>query len=513
MCLRCGTISAGWEEGGAEMRYEMAGFQVYQDLAQRTKGEFYLGVCGPVRTGKSTFIKRFMELMVLPGIQDENDKERAVDELPQSADGKTIMTTEPKFIPKEAVSVNLFGDNPVKVRLIDCVGYIVKDAAGLFEENEERMVMTPWSKEKMPFAQAAELGTRKVIHDHSTIGIVVTTDGSFGEIARPSYEEAEARTIRELQSIGKPFVVLLNSSRPFSDETQKLAGDLSEKYGVSVMPVNANQLRSEDVQDMMEQMLSAFPVKQIAFHLPKWVEMLPGDHWLKLELIEKARGILEKISRIRDVIPDNFMTESEMIREFKLERIGMENGMVHIDTLFDDSRYYQILSELVGTEIDGEYQLIHLLKEYTEKKEEIEKIGNAWNDVHRKGYGVITPDVQDIVIDDPELIHHGNKFGVKIRAVSPSVHLIQANIETEIAPIVGTKEQAEDLIQYISGQNSDKQESIWETNIFGKTVKQLVEEGMDSKVGRLTDESQIKLQETLQKVINDSNGGMVCIII
>lgn len=491
----------------------MAGFQVYQDLAQRTKGEFYLGVCGPVRTGKSTFIKRFMELMVLPGIQDENDKERAVDELPQSADGKTIMTTEPKFIPKEAVSVNLFGDNPVRVRLIDCVGYIVRDAAGLLEENEERMVMTPWSKEKMPFAQAAELGTRKVIHDHSTIGIVVTTDGSFGEIERPSYEEAEARTIRELQSIGKPFVVLLNSSRPYSDETQKLARDLSEKYGVSVMPVNANQLRSEDVQEMMEQMLSAFPVKQIAFHLPKWVEMLPGDHWLKLELIEKARGILEKISRIRDVVPENFVTESEMIREFKLERIGMENGMVHIDTLFDDSRYYQILSELVGTEIAGEYQLIHLLKEYTEKREEIEKIGNAWNDVHRKGYGVITPDVEDIVIDDPELIHHGNKFGVKIRAVSPSVHLIQANIETEIAPIVGTKEQAEDLIQYISGQNTEKQESIWDTNIFGKTVKQLVEEGMDSKVGRLTDESQLKLQETLQKVINDSNGGMVCIII
>lgn len=491
----------------------MAGFQVYQDLAQRTRGEFYLGVCGPVRTGKSTFIKRFMELMVLPGIQDENDKERAVDELPQSADGRTIMTTEPKFIPKEAVSVKLFGDNPVKVRLIDCVGYIVKEAAGLLEEDEERMVMTPWSKEKMPFAQAAEFGTRKVIHDHSTIGIVVTTDGSFGEIPRAAYEEAEARTIRELQAIGKPFVVLLNSAKPYSDETKKLAQELSGKYGVSVMPVNANQLRSQDVQEMMEEMLSAFPVKQIAFHLPKWVEMLPGDHWLKQELIEKAREILGKITRIRDVVPDNFAMESEMIKEFKLERIGMENGMVHIDTLFDDSRYYQILSELVGTEIAGEYQLIHLLKEYTEKKEEIEKIGNAWNDVHRKGYGVITPDVEDIVIDDPELIHHGNKFGVKIRAVSPSVHLIQANIETEIAPIVGTKEQAEDLIQYISGQNTEKQESIWDTNIFGKTVKQLVEEGMDSKVGRLTDESQLKLQETLQKVINDSNGGMVCIII
>lgn len=491
----------------------MAGFQVYKDLAERTNGEFYLGVCGPVRTGKSTFIKRFMELMVIPGIMDENDRERAVDELPQSADGKMIMTTEPKFIPKEAVSVKLFGENPVKVRLIDCVGYIVKEAAGLFEENGERMVMTPWSQEEMPFTQAAEYGTRKVIHDHSTIGIVVTTDGSFGEIPREAYKEAEERTIRELQNIGKPFVVLLNSAKPYSAEARELADKMEQEYGVSVMPINANQLRSEDVQSMMEEMLSAFPVKQIAFHMPKWVEMLPRDHWLKCELIEKAKEILGKVSIIRDVKAENFSVQSDMIKQFQLDRIGMENGMVHINTLFDDSKYYQILSELVGTEISGEYQFIHLLKEYTEKKKEIEKVSEAWNDVHRKGYGVISPGVEDIMIDEPELIHHGNKYGVKIRAVSPSVHLIQANIETEIAPIVGTKEQAEDLIQYIAGQNVEKKESIWETNIFGKTVQQLVEEGIDSKVSRLTDESQAKLQDTLQKVINDSNGGMVCIII
>lgn len=491
----------------------MAGFQVYRDLAERTKGEFYIGVCGPVRTGKSTFIKRFMELLVLPGIVDEHDRERATDELPQSADGKTIMTTEPKFIPKEAVSVNLFGDNQVKVRLIDCVGYIVKEAAGLFEDDSERMVMTPWSKEKMPFTQAAEYGTRKVIHDHSTVGIVVTTDGSFGEIPREAYQEAEARTIQELKSIGKPFIVLLNSAKPYSEETTKIVDKINQDYGVSAMAVNCNQLRSEDIQGIMEKMLSSFPVNQIAFHLPKWVEMLPREHWLKSELIEKVHEILERISKIRDVTQENFATESDMIRQFKIEHIGMENGMVSINTIFDDSKYYQILSELVGAEIEGEYQLIHLLKEYVEKKSEIDKIGDAWNEVHRKGYGVITPSVDEIIIDEPELIHHGNKFGVKIKAVSPSVHLIQANIETEIAPIVGTQQQAEDLIQYISGKNTEKQESIWDTNIFGKTVQQLVEEGMENKVNRLTDESQLKLQETIQKVINDSNGGLVCIII
>ena len=369
----------------------MSGFKVYQDLAERTNGEFYLGVCGPVRTGKSTFIKRFMELMVIPGIEDENEKERTTDELPQSADGKTIMTTEPKFIPKEAVSVNLYGENQVKVRMIDCVGYIVQEAEGIREEENERMVMTPWSKEPMPFSEAAEFGTRKVIHDHSTLGIVVTTDGSFGEISREAYVPAEERTIQELKSIGKPFVVLLNTVKPFGEEAKELAQKLSEKYEVSVLPVNCNQLRNEDIGRIMEQMLSVFPIRQLVFRIPKWVEMLPIDHWLKKELIESVRKILDKISLVRDVIRDNFAVDNDMIREFKIDSIGMENGIVQIEALFDDSRYYQIISELVGTPIEGEYQLIHLLKEYVGKKEEIEKLSDAWKEVHAKGYGVITP--------------------------------------------------------------------------------------------------------------------------
>ena len=491
----------------------MEEFQVYTDIASRTNGEIYLGVCGPVRTGKSTFIKRFMEQLVIPSITNEHDRQRAVDELPQSADGKTIMTTEPKFIPKEAVGVRLLGDNEVKVRLIDCVGYIVDGANGLTEDGEERMVMTPWSKEPMPFTRAAEFGTRKVIHEHSTVGVVVTTDGSFGELERSAYLEAEERTIRELKEIGKAFVVLVNSIHPYSEETRNIVQEISEQYNVEAMAVNAGQLRSEDIQAILERLLHSFPVTQIEFNLPKWVEMLPNTHWLKAELLEKVREILDKISKISDVTGEHFQTESDMIKEFHIRKIGMENGKVEIDTLFDDTRYYQILSELVGTEISGEYQLIRLLKEYTAQKEEISKMGQAWQEVHQKGYGVITPSTDEITIEEPQLIHHGNKYGVKLKAVSPSVHMIRANIETEIAPIVGTQEQAEDLLEYIAQQGGPDKEGIWDTNIFGKTVRQLVEEGMSGKVSKLTQESQLKLQETIQKVINDSNGGLVCIII
>lgn len=491
----------------------MEEFQVYTDIASRTNGEIYLGVCGPVRTGKSTFIKRFMELLVLPAITNEHDRQRAVDELPQSADGKTIMTTEPKFIPKEAVGVRLMGDNEVRMRLIDCVGYIVNGANGLTEDGEERMVMTPWSKEPMPFTQAAEFGTQKVIHDHSTVGVVVTTDGSFGELERGVYLEAEERTIRELKEIGKAFVVLVNSIHPYSEETVNVVQEIRDKYDVEAMAVNASQLRKEDILEIMERILRAFPVSQIEFNLPKWVEMLPNSHWLKAELFEKVRQILTGIAKISDVTREHFQVDSDMIKEFHIRKIGMENGKVLIDTLFDDTKYYQILSELVGTEIPGEYQLIRLLKEYAAQKEEISKIGQAWQEVHQKGYGVITPTTDEITIEEPHLIHHGNKYGVKLKAVSPSIHMIRANIETEIAPIVGTEEQAKDLLDYIAEQGGPDKDGIWDTNIFGKTVRQLVDEGMSGKVNKLTQESQLKLQETIQKVINDSNGGLVCIII
>lgn len=491
----------------------MEQFDLYRDIKERTGGDMYIGVVGPVRTGKSTFIKRFMDLLVIPGIEDVHEKERANDELPQSAAGKTIMTTEPKFIPKDAVSVQLTDDVSVNVRMVDCVGYMVEGATGHIENEQERMVKTPWFDEEIPFTQAAEIGTKKVIDEHSTIGIVITTDGSFSEISREAYGKAEERAINELKRIGKPFVVLLNSTHPYSKETKEEVERLSELYKVAAMPVNCEQLKREDITAILEQALSVFPITQVSFHLPKWVEMLAPSHWLKQELLEKARGILNSISQIRDVTADNLLADSESVKEFHLDRIDAKNGEVTIQTIFDDKYYYEIISELTGMRIEDEYQMISLLKELAGKRSEFDKIGIACEEVRVKGYGVVAPSREEISIEEPEIIKHGNKFGVKIKAVSPSVHMIKANIETEIAPIVGSEEQAQDLIRYIEENGKDNPDGIWNTNIFGKSIRQLVDDGIQSKVNRLTEESQLKLQETIQKVINDSNGGLVCIII
>ncbi|MFW5632210.1 MAG: stage IV sporulation protein A [Acetivibrio ethanolgignens] len=486
---------------------------IYKDIQIRTGGEIYIGVVGPVRTGKSTFIKRFMDLMVIPNMEDVHSRERAVDELPQSAAGKTIMTTEPKFIPKEAAEITFSEDTKASVRLIDCVGYMVDGAKGHIENEQERMVKTPWFEEEIPFTQAAELGTRKVITDHSTIGIVITTDGSFGEIPRENYQAPEERTIRELKNLGKPFIVLLNSNRPYSEDTQSLADTLSNRYDVTVLPVNCQQLKKEDIHQIMAQMLSAFPVSRVNFYLPKWIEMLSGKHWLKLELLSQVKEILTKLTLIKDVRADLLETQSPYIRRFKLDKINLENGNVDINVEFDDQYYYQILSDVVGTPIEGEYQLFSILRELAEKKKEYEKVGSALNEVRQRSYGVVTPSLTEIKLEEPEIIKHGNRYGVKIKALAPSIHMISADIETEIAPIVGSKEQAEDLIQYIAANGRNDKNGIWETNIFGKSIRELVEDGIQNKVHKLTDDSQLKLQEAIQKVVNDSNGGLVCIII
>jgi stage IV sporulation protein A len=491
----------------------MDNFNVYKDIQARTNGEIYIGVVGPVRTGKSTFIKRFMDLLVIPGIEDVHSKERAIDELPQSAAGKTIMTTEPKFIPKEAANIQLSGDTSVKIRLIDCVGYMVDGASGHIENEQERMVKTPWYDYEIPFTEAAELGTKKVINEHATIGVVITTDGSFGEIPRDNYEVAEARTIMELKRLGKPFIVLLNSSHPYSEETIALAESIGSKYGVAVVPMNCEQLRKDDIHKIMEQILSVFPISQLEFYVPKWVEMLPGDHWMKQDLVNSVRNLIDNLSIIRDIKASNLVADSEYIKNVKLDQIQMENGNVKISFDFDDKYYYQILSDMIGVPIAGEYQLIATLRELAAKKNEYSKVGSACDEVRYKGYGIVTPSMEEITIEEPELVKHGNKFGVKIKALAPSIHMIKANIETEIAPIVGSEEQANDLIQYIAESTKDNPEGIWATNIFGKSIKQLVDDGINAKVNKLTDESQMKLQETIQKVVNDSNGGLVCIII
>ena len=487
-------------------------YDLYKDIQHRTGGEIYLGVVGPVRTGKSTFIKRFMNLLVLPYMEDEHEKERAQDEMPQSAGGKTITTTEPKFIPKEAAHVKLGADIDVKVRLIDCVGYMVEGATGHMEKEEERMVKTPWSVEEIPFTKAAEIGTRKVIRDHSTIGIVVTCDGSFGELSRESFLEAEERTIKELQALGKPYVVLLNSEKPYAEETRALADEISEKYQVTVMPINCEQLKKEDINHIMENILYEFPLTMIEFYMPKWVEMLPCDHKMKKDIISQLKLLMGNLNHIRDITTDRFLVESEYVKKCKLDGVDMSDGSVRIVLDVDDAYYYEMLSELVGESIGSEYQLLATLREMAKMKREYVKVLHALEAVRYKGYGVVKPDRQEIVLETPELIKQGNKFGVKIKAESPSIHMIKASIETEISPIVGTEEQARDLIQYISDTGTSE-EGIWETNIFGKTVEQLVNDGITGKISMINEESQVKLQETMQKIVNDSNGGMVCIII
>lgn len=488
-------------------------FHVYKDIKARTGGEIYIGVVGPVRTGKSTFIKRFMELMVLPNMEDEHNRNQTRDELPQSAAGKTIMTTEPKFIPKEAAKIELEDGIQAKVRLIDCVGFIVDGAAGHIENDAERLVRTPWYDHEIPFTKAAEIGTRKVINDHSTIGIVVTTDGTIGELKRPSYLAAEERTIQELKNLKKPFVVLLNSTRPYSDETVELAKGMSQKYGVSVIPTNCEQLKKEDIYHILESVLLEFPVTQMDFFIPKWLEILPSGHWLKSGVIQTVKEVVHQVSQMKDITSKLLAVASDAIQGMRVNRMDMSDGRISIGVQIDDGYYYQILSDYVGLPIEGEYQLMQTLSSLAQMQKEYEKVQNALNQVRLRGYGVVTPERSEIILDEPQVIKHGNKYGVKMKAEAPSINMIKAHIETEIAPIVGSEQQAEDLIAYIRQNARESEEGIWNTNIFGKSIEQIVEDGIQAKVSQMTEDCQMKLQDTLQKIINDSNGGMICIII
>ncbi len=487
-------------------------FQLYSDMKARTNGEIYIGVVGPVRSGKSTFIKRFMDILVLPHMEDENVKKRTQDELPQSASGRTIMTTEPKFVPKEAAEIVLSEDVSVKIRLIDCVGYMVEGAGGHVEGNGERMVKTPWFEGEIPFTKAASIGTRKVIHDHATIGIVVTTDGSISEIERSAYLPAEEQTIRELQSIGKPFVVLVNSSHPFGDDAKQVAKDLSERYGVKAIPVNCEQLKEEDIYRILQEILYEFPVSEVQFFIPKWVEMLGMDHAVKKDLVTHIRSLMDEMDEIRDAATALELPDSPYIDEWKVELIEMDTGCVHIRIGVDEKFYYETLSEITGMQIAGQRELVAAMKNLSQMKEEYEGIKDAFASVRMKGYGMVSPVKEEISLDAPEIIKQGSKYGVKIHSQAPSIHLIRANIETEIAPIVGNEQQAKDLIDYLK-KMSDTPEGIWGTNIFGKSVEDLVMDGMRSKMMQITEDSQEKLQNTMQKIVNDSNGGMVCIII
>ncbi|MBB5263599.1 stage IV sporulation protein A [Catenibacillus scindens] len=490
----------------------MEQFNVYKDIQARTGGEIYIGVVGPVRTGKSTFIRRFMEQIMIPNM-DEKDRGMATDEVPVSGKGKMITTVEPKFIPKSAVSLRLDGDISVKMRLIDCVGFMVEGATGHMEDEKERMVKTPWFDEEIPFSRAAHIGTEKVIRDHSTIGIVMTCDGSFGELDRQAFEDPEQQTVAELKKIGKPFIIVVNSAKPYSDSTSQLCTQLSDKYGVAAIAMNCDQLCKEDIQRLMETLLMEFPVCQINFYTPKWLDILPPKHPLKAAVLDSVGGYLAKISVIRDVRQWQELLKNDYMDKFFIEEINMSTGIVKITLSFAMKYYYELLSSTLGCPIQGEYELFKVMKELVAKKQEFDKVAEAISQVHQKGYGVVTAGKEEIQIMEPELVKHGNKFGVNIRASAPSIHMISAGIETEIAPIVGTQQQAQDLVDYIRLAQSGSGEAIWDTLIFGKSIGELVEEGMKGKIAKLNDECQLKLQETLRKIINDSRGNIIFVII
>ncbi len=481
---------------------------IYKDIAARTKGNIYIGVVGPVRTGKSTFIRRFMDLAVLPNMTDSYDKQRTEDELPQSAQGKTIMTTEPKFVPGEGAELHLGDDITCNVRLIDCVGYLVSGAGGYMDGDSPRMVSTPWSDEKLPFEQAAEIGTNKVITQHSTVGIVVTTDGSFSEIPRENYIIPEERVIRELKEMGKPFVVVLNSSVPYSKETRQLAEDISKQNGVPVLPINCMQMKEENISDILETLLYEFPLSEIRIDLPRWVEALPSEHWIKngiVEQIKKASKDMEYLYQVREGL-DGFKNDS--IKNAYLQLLDLGTGIGGIELGLDESLFYKMLSETTGSEIADEYHLISALKELTAAKKAYDVVKDALEQVNLKGYGVVTPPMDEISIEKPQVIKQGTGYGVSIKAKAPVIHLIKTGVETNVAPIVGSESQSKDLADYLA-----ENESYTDYKIFGKSIGELIEEDMRVKLTRLPDDARDKFRGTIEKIVNEGNGGIVCILL
>lgn len=492
----------------------MEKYGIYQQIAERTQGDIYIGVVGPVRTGKSTFIKRFMDLLVIPNIENVYNRERAKDELPQSAAGRTIMTTEPKFVPNEAVEITLDEALKLKVRMVDCVGYLVKGALGYLENNMPRMVSTPWFDYQIPFEQAAELGTRKVINDHSTIGLVVTTDGTITDIAREEYIEAEKRVVNELKAIDKPFVIVLNSVIPYDEDTRKLKRELEEKYAVPVVCVNCATMQSEDMAGIMEQILYEFPVCSIGINIPKWVENLDRDHWLRAGMLQAIRNTFKEVRKLREA-KDSITGFSgyDFIRKANLSEINAGAGNMLFNIELPDNLFYKVLSDTTGLQIDGEHRLIGMMKELARIKKEYERVEYALHEVKVKGYGIVTPQMEEMTLNEPEIIKQGSRFGVKLRASAPSVHMIRADIETEIAPLVGTEKQSEELVNYLLKEFENEPGKIWDSNIFGKSLHELVSEGLHNKLNRMPEDAQLKLQETLQRIINEGSGGLICIIL
>ena len=487
---------------------------IYEDIAKRTGGDIYIGVVGPVRTGKSTFIKRFMDSLVIPNMESSYSRERATDELPQSSAGRTIMTTEPKFIPEKAVEVKLGNGCGFKTRLIDCVGYIVPSSLGYIENDQPRMVMTPWYDEPIPFNMAAEIGTKKVITEHSTIGLVVTTDGSISDIPRIEYEEAEERVIDELKEINKPFVVLLNSMYPESDHVQELAIRLSQKYGVSVVPVNCLELNEANIKEIIYNVLREFPVREIRVSIPRWITALNHDNPIRSSIFSTLAASAKDISKISMLfrLKDD-ICENENVFAAEYSEVDLGTGIANLRVDIENSLFYKVLSNTTGIEINDEQELMQNILELAAIKKEYQKVKNALDEVEATGYGIVMPSIDELALEEPEIVRQGGRYGVRLRASAPSIHMMKANITTEVNPVVGSERQSEDLVMYLLKGFEEDPAKIWESNIFGKSLHELVNEGLHTKLAHMPMDARIRLGETLEKIINEGCNGLICIIL
>lgn len=493
----------------------MEEFNIYQDIAERTGGDIYIGVVGPVRTGKSTFIKKFMDLLVLPNIKKGYDHERTTDELPQSGGGRTIMTTEPKFVPDEATTISIDEAISFRVRLVDCVGYTVPGALGYENESgHPRMVMTPWFDHEIPFQDAAELGTKRVIEDHSTIGLVVTTDGSITDLPRENYITGEERVVKELKALGKPFLIVLNSTNPNGSNARKLADSLKSKYGVPVIPIDCLRMKKDDINYILQEILYEFPILEIRLKMPEWLDSLDLNHWLSKEYRRTIRESVQNINRLRDVeFTVNGLQESEYAHEVYLEEMNLGEGAATIAINLENRLFFDLLEEFTGHAIKGDRDLFALVQELSYAKKEYDRVKRALLDVEEYGYGIVTPQLEEMVFDEPELIQRGLQFGVKLRAKAPSIHMIRADITTEVTPVVGTEKQCEELIIYLTEEFELNPAAIWDSDFLGRSLHDLVKEGIQNKLHRMPENARDKLKDTLQKIINEGSGGLICIIL
>lgn len=487
---------------------------IYEDISARTGGDVYIGVVGPVRTGKSTFIKRFMETMVIPGIENVYKRERAKDELPQSGSGRTIMTAEPKFVPEEAAEIRTPGGGFCRVRLVDCVGYLVDGALGSMEDDVPRMVTTPWDDAPIPMSQAAEIGTRKVITEHSTIGLVITTDGSFTEIPRESYMPAEDRVIAELREIGKPFLTLVNSANPDGPEAQAVCDLLREKHGIEALPVNCQTLTGSDVSKILAGVLYEFPVREIAVELPRFVGVLPAGHPVRESVYQSIRSAAENVQKMRDLSEAAAqISQNQYVESARVTDMNLGSGQARLNIAMSGTIFYGIVAEKTGVEIHDDADLIPLLTRLSETERAYRRIQGAFDQAKATGYGVVMPEVDELTLETPEITKQGGRYGVRLRAAATAIHLIRTDIKASVTPLVGTEQQSEELIQYMNGEMEGAPERIWDTNIFGKSLSELISDELAGKLARMPEDARDKFRETLEKIINESTGGLICILL